>query len=150
MCWIEVDWGTLVLSSRQVITRDREGKQRPKFTSNPSGLRNQRNAYAFVTCPILATFRLQCRASRLQQHQLGCATTEENWASTGRLRNLLASEPRGQCKGRIGCNFVPLTTAIFSSYFVDFLSYRSVLNRAGVLDIAQCITRGALRTTPGF
>ena len=96
-----------------------------KFTSNP-GRRNQWNAYAFVTCPILsATFKFKCRASssRLQQRQLGYAT-EADYASAGILWNMLvASEPRGQCKGRISdpCfNFAPLTTTTFSYYFNNF------------------------------
>ena len=152
--WIDVDRGTLVLSSRPVITENREeGKTRTKIRTH-CFLWEIRSTHAFVTCPILsAAFKFRCPASRLQQHLLGYAT-EANCASAGRLRNvLLASEPQGQCKGRIGDPYLRPWRHHFLLLFVDFLSYSSVLDRGGgqwVLDIAQCITRGALRIMPDF
>ena len=99
----------------------------PNMSRDTGGRERRRKGKAMIKmCPILsATFKFKCRASssRLQQLQLGYAT-EANCASAGILWNMLvASEPRGQCKGRISdpCfNFAPLTTTRFSYYFNNF------------------------------
>ena len=108
----------------------------PHQTHQVLGTNGTRSRSSRVPHSLLRSIRFQCRASRIQQRQLGCATTGANLAGAGRLWNvLLESEPRGQCKGQIGdpCfNFAPLTTSF--SLVIFSVSYPTAPCWIGVGD----------------